>query len=117
MVAEYSGILIMLAIAAVLAGALMGIHLWLGPRRQFPEKLEPFECGEKPLVSPHQRYAVKFYLVAILFVVFDVEAVFFFPWGATFQETGLPGLIAIGVFTLPLVVGLAYEWSKGALEW
>ncbi len=117
MLAEYSGILIMLGIAAALAGAMMGIHLWLGPRRKFAEKLEPFECGEKQIVSPRQRYAVKFYLVAILFIVFNVQAVYFYPWGATFRDLGLPGLVAIALFALPLAVGLIYEWRKGALEW
>jgi NADH-quinone oxidoreductase subunit A len=96
---------------------MLTVHLLLGPRRRFPEKLEPFECGERQIVSPKQRFAVKFYLVAILFVVFDVEAIYFYPWGATFREVGLPGLIAITVFTVPLVVGLAYEWMKGGLEW
>ncbi len=117
MLAEYSGVLVMLGISFVLAGALLGIHLWLGPRRRFPEKQAPFECGEEQIVSPRRRYAVKFYLVAILFVVFDVEAIYFYPWGATFKETGLPGLVAIAVFATPLVVGLVYEWRKGALEW
>ena len=117
MLAEYSGVLVILVIAIVLAGALLGIHLLLGPRREFPEKQEPFECGEDQITNPQQRFAVKFYLVAILFVVFDVEAIYFYPWGATFQETGLAGFVAITVFTIPLVVGLIYEWMKGALEW
>ena len=77
MLAEYAGVLLILAIGVVLAGALLGIHLLLGPRRRFESKLEPFECGEQQIVSPRRRYAVKFYLVAILFVVFDVEAIFF----------------------------------------
>ena len=117
MLAEYAGVLVILAIALLLTVAMMTIHLLVGPRREFPAKQEPFECGEQQIVSPRQRYAVKFYLVAILFVVFDVEAVFFYPWGATFMEVGLPGFVAITLFTLPLVVGLVYEWCKGALEW
>jgi NADH-quinone oxidoreductase subunit A len=117
LLAEYSGVLIMLGIAVALSIAMLAIHFWLGPRREFPAKQEPFECGEKQIVSPRQRYAVKFYLVAILFVVFDVEAIYFYPWGASFRELGLPGLIVISVFTLPLAVGLIYEWRKGALEW
>ncbi len=117
MLAEYSGVLVILAVAVLLTGGLLLFHMLVGPRRRFPEKQEPFECGEQQIVSPRQRYAVKFYLVAILFVVFDVEAIYFYPWGATFQQTGLAGFIAIAVFTLPLVVGLAYEWMKGGLEW
>jgi NADH-quinone oxidoreductase subunit A len=117
MLAEYSGVLVILAISFVLAGALLGVHLLVGPRRHFEDKQQPFECGEEPISSPRRRYAVKFYLVAILFVVFDVEAIYFYPWGATFRETGLFGLAAISIFTVPLVVGLVYEWKKGGLEW
>lgn len=117
MLAEYAGVLILLLIAILLTGGMLAAQLWLGPQRRFPSKQEPFECGERQLVSPRRRVAVKFYLVAILFVVFDVEAVFFYPWGATFRETGVTGLVAMALFALPLVVGLAYEWAKGALEW
>lgn len=117
MLAEYSGVLVIFAIAMVITGAMLTVHLLLGPRRRFPDKLEPFECGERQMVSPKQRFAVKFYLVAILFVVFDVEAIYFYPWGATFREVGLPGFVAITVFAVPLIVGLAYEWMKGGLEW
>jgi NADH-quinone oxidoreductase subunit A len=117
MLGEYLGVLVILALAVGLASAMLAIHLRVGPRRSFPAKQEPFECGESPISSPRQRFSVKFYLVAILFVVFDLEAIYFYPWGATFLETGIPGLVAIGLFTVPLVVGLAYEWMKGALEW
>ena len=117
MLAEYTGVLVILVVGMVLVGAMLGVHLWLGPRRQFAEKQEPFECGEKQIVSPRRRYAVKFYLVAILFVVFDVEAIFFYPWGAVFTKLSWFGLGAMFVFTVPLVVGLAYEWMKGGLEW
>jgi NADH-quinone oxidoreductase subunit A len=117
MLAEYAGVLVILVIATVVILAMRGIHMFMGPRREFPEKQEPFECGEKPLMSPHQRYAVKFYLVAILFVVFDVEAIFFYPWGAVFGELGWFGYGAMLVFTVPLAVGLLYEWLKGGLEW
>ena len=117
MLAEYTGVLVVFTIGTIIVCALLAIHLLLGPRRSFEEKEEPFECGEKQLVSPRQRYAVKFYMVAILFVVFDVEAIFFYPWGAVFQTLGWHGYAAMAVFTLPLVVGLAYEWMKGGLEW
>jgi NADH-quinone oxidoreductase subunit A len=114
---DYAGVLVILVIALVVLGVMRGIHMLAGPRREFPEKNEPFECGEKPIVSPYQRYAVKFYLVAILFVVFDVEAVFFYPWGAVFSELGWFGFGVMFVFTIPLAVGLLYEWLKGGLEW
>ena len=117
MLAEYTGVLVILVLGLVILGAMLAIHLLLGPRRRFAEKQEPFECGEKQIVSPHQRYAVKFYMVAILFVVFDVEAIFFYPWGAVFQQLGWYGYGAMFVFTIPLAVGLFYEWMKGGLEW
>jgi len=117
MLAEFTGVLVVLTTALVLAVALLAVHLLVGPRRRFPSKQDPFECGEEQIVSPRQRYAVKFYMVAILFIVFDVEAIFFYPWGAVFQQLGWFGFTAILVFTIPLAVGLAYEWMKGGLEW
>jgi len=117
MLAEYTGVLVILVVGMVVASAMLGIHLLLGPRRKFAEKQEPFECGESQIVSPRRRYAVKFYMVAILFVVFDVEAIFFYPWGAIFQDLGWFGFGAMFIFTIPLVIGLVYEWMKGGLEW
>jgi len=117
MLAEYAGVLIILGIALVLVAAMLAIHLSTGPRRVFASKQEPFECGESPIVSPRRRIAVKFYLVAILFVVFDVEAIYFYPWGAVFESLGWFGFAAITIFTIPLAVGLFYEWMKGGLEW
>ena len=117
MLAEYSGVLLFLAIGFVVAGVLIAVHLLLGPRREFAEKQEPFECGERQIVSPKQRFSVKFYLVAMLFVLFDLEVVFFYPWGALFRDLGLYGYTIMTIFTVPLVIGLLYEWRKGALEW
>ncbi len=117
MLAEYTGVLVILVVGMGVAALMISIHLLLGPRRSFEEKQEPFECGEKQIVSPRQRYAVKFYLVAILFVVFDVEAIFFYPWAAVFTDLGWYGFWAMGVFTIPLAVGLIYEWMKGGLDW
>ena len=117
MLEEYVGLLVIFVIGVLLVSAMLAVHLLLGPRRHFDEKQEPFECGEKQLVSPRRRYAVKFYMVAILFVIFDVEAIFFYPWGAVFTELGWYGYVAMLVFTVPLAVGLTYEWMKGGLEW
>lgn len=117
MLAEYTGVVAIMVIGIVLASALLGVHLLLGPRRDFEEKADPFECGERPIVSPHQRFTVKFYIVAMLFIIFDVEAVFFYPWGALFTELGWFGFWAMAAFLVPLVVGLVYEFKKGALEW
>jgi NADH-quinone oxidoreductase subunit A len=117
MLAEYTGVLVILVLGSVLVAAMLGVHLLIGPRREFPSKQDPFECGEQQIVSPRRRYAVKFYMVAILFVVFDVEAIFFYPWGAVFRELSWHGFWAMVIFTVPLAVGLAYEWLKGGLEW
>ncbi len=117
MLAEYLGVLIILAIAIALVGVLTLIQLRVGPKREFDEKQEPFECGERQIVSPRQRFSVKFYLVAILFVVFNVEAVYFYPWAAVLEEIGWFGFFAMLIFTVPLAVGLVYEWMKGGLEW
>lgn len=117
MLAEYTGAVVILLVSAILASGLLGVHLLLGPRRTFAEKNEPFECGERPIVSPKQRYTVKFYIVAMLFVLFDVEAMFFYPLGALFTELGWYGFWVMMPFLGVLVAGLAYEWGKGALEW
>ena len=117
MLAEYTGAVVILVVSAVLAGALLGVHLLLGPRRAFAEKNEPFECGERPIVSPKQRFSVKFYMVAMLFILFDVEAVFLYPWGALFTELGWFGFFEMLTFVGVLAAGLAYVWLKGALEW
>jgi NADH-quinone oxidoreductase subunit A len=117
MLAEYTGVLVILAMTGALIAVMLGIQLRVGPRRVFPSKQDPFECGELPISSPRRRIAVKFYLVAILFVVFDVEAIYFYPWGAVFRDLGWWGFGAMGIFTIPLVVGLFYEWMKGGLDW
>jgi NADH-quinone oxidoreductase subunit A len=117
MLAEYSGVVFFLVIALILSAALLAIHLLVGPRRAFAEKLEPFECGERQIVSPYQRFSVKFYMVAMLFILFDVEAVFLYPWGALFMELGWFGFVEMFTFVFVLAVGLTYVWLKGALEW
>jgi NADH-quinone oxidoreductase subunit A len=80
-------------------------------------KLEPYECGIEPATDARDRYSVRYYLVAMLFVIFDVETIFLFPWAVLVDELGGFGLAAVSVFLLVLVVGLVYEWKKGALEW
>lgn len=98
--------------AVFLAGA-----TYLGPRRRSPVKAQPFDCGNPPLGSPHTRFSVKFYVVAILFLLFDVEAIFLFAWAVLFRRLGMFGFVEMGVFIGILVLGLVYVWRKGALEW
>lgn len=87
------------------------------PDNPTPEKLAPYECGIVPLQDPVQRFPVKFYLVAMLFVLFDIEIVFLLLWAVRFEQLGWYGVVAIGIFTLLLIETLAYAWKRGALDW
>jgi NADH-quinone oxidoreductase subunit A len=90
---------------------------WLGPKRKNPVKDTPFECGWIPLESPGERLNIKFYLIAILFVLFDIEIIFLFPWAVVFRELGPAGFFSMLTFVGVLVLGLIYAWKRGALEW
>jgi len=107
----------MFAAGTGVALAMLGLCEFLGPKLVFREKMEPFECGENQVVSPKRRFSVRFYLVAMLFIIFDIEAVFLFPWAVIFQPLGIYGFIEMMIFILILAVGLVYVWKKGALEW
>jgi NADH-quinone oxidoreductase subunit A len=89
----------------------------LAPNRPTPEKLEPYECGILPEVEPSQRFPVKFYLVAMLFVIFDVEIIFLFAWATIWDRLGWYGIAAILIFTLFVIETLVYVWKRGALDW
>lgn len=89
----------------------------IGPKRVSPAKLSPYECGIPSQGVPHERFPVKFYLVAILFLLFDVEVVFLFPWAVVFREMGLAAFFPMLLFLAVLVFGLLYVWKRGALEW
>ena len=117
MLAEYLPILIFLAVAGGLGVLLMSLGFLFGPRRPDPEKLSPYECGFEAFEDSRMKFDVRYYLVAILFIVFDLEIAFLFPWAVALDSIGLVGLAAMGVFLLVLVVGFIYEWKKGALEW
>jgi len=108
--AEYLPTLLFLIVATGIGVALIVIGNVLGPKRPNAEKLSPYECG---FAAFEERY----YLVAILFIVFDLEIAFVFPWAVVFRELGVFGLVEMGVFLLLLVIGFAYVWKKGALEW
>jgi NADH-quinone oxidoreductase subunit A len=121
MLANYLPVLIFLGVATGLAVVLLALgNLFgrLGVRhRGDAEKLSAYECGFEAFEDTRARFDVRYYLVAILFIVFDLEIAFLFPWAVTMSETGTLGLIAMGIFLLILVVGFVYEWKKGALEW
>ena len=109
-----------IAIMFMLGLAFMGVSLYmsakLAPHNPTPEKLAPYECGIVPLQEPVERFPVKFYLVAMLFVIFDVEIVFLFAWAVRMDEFGWAGIAAVGVFMLFLLETLAYVWKRGALD-
>ena len=113
---EYASILILAALAAGVAAIMVFANAWWGPRRPNPSKAKPFECGVDPIALPAGRLPVQFYVIAMLFVVFDVELVFFFPWAVLVRELGWLGLMEMGFFLLIVVGGFAYAWKHGALE-
>ena len=114
---SYLPLLLLFVIAAVLAVALFTITTLLGPKNPTPEKQMPFECGSDSTGSQVVRPSVKFYLTAILFVVFDIEVVLMYPWVVSFKSLGWTGYFTMLSFVALLVVALAYVWKKGALEW
>ena len=117
MLAEYLPILIFLAVAGGLGMVLLALGFLFGPRRPDPEKLSAYECGFEAFEDSRMKFDVRYYLVAILFIVFDLEIAFLFPWAVALGKIGHAGLLAMGVFLAILVVGFIYEWKKGALEW
>jgi NADH-quinone oxidoreductase subunit A len=117
MLANYAPILIFLAISSVLGLALLGLGFVFGSGEKDSEKLSPYECGFEAFEDSRMRFDVRYYLVAILFIIFDLEIAFLFPWAVSLDRIGLFGLISMGIFLALLVVGFIYEWKKGALEW
>jgi NADH-quinone oxidoreductase subunit A len=113
---SYFPLAITIVVAVVLACALLGAALLLGPRRPSRVKESTFECGSDPIGSARERFGVKFYTVALLFIVFDVEAVFVYPWAVLLKDLGWSGYVAMAFFAFTLVIALAYVWKKGALE-
>jgi NADH-quinone oxidoreductase subunit A len=114
---EYVGIVVALLLAGAFAAANVALASVLGPKKPSAVKSEPFECGQVPFSLPGGRLSIKFYLVAILFVLFDVELVFLYPWAVAYQALGVLGLIEMGLFLGILMVGFFYAWDNGALEW
>lgn len=117
MTAPYLGIVILSVVGILNAGVLLFMSHALGARRATAVKDAPYESGIAPLGDARRRFSVKFYLVAILFIVFDVEMVFLIPWAVIFRELGLLGLVEMVIFLGVLCVGLMYAWHKGALDW
>jgi NADH-quinone oxidoreductase subunit A len=117
MLVNYLPIAIYLLLALGFGAVVVLLSTILGPRVPSQVKLETYECGMEPIGPNRIRFAVKFYIIAMLFIVFDIEAVFLFPWAVTFKELGLFGFIEMTIFIFILFIGLVYVWRKGALEW
>jgi len=117
MIGDYFGILVMFLMAAGVAGLFIFLAQSLGPRKPNATKNMPYECGMKPFELPTGRHVVKFYLVSILFVIFDIELIFLFPWAVTFRELGGQGFIAVMMFLALFELGFIYAWKKGAFQW
>ncbi len=117
MLENYLPILIFLVLGVLFGGVPILASYFLGPKHPDAEKLSPYECGFEAFEDSRMRFDVRFYLVAILFIIFDLEIAFLFPWGVVLGELGWFGYFGMVVFLGILVVGFAYEWKKGALEW
>ena len=117
MLENYVPILIFLVISALLGLVLLVLGFLLGPRRPDSEKLSPYECGFEAFEDSRMKFDVRYYLVAILFIIFDLEIAFLVPWAITLDAIGMFGFVSMAVFLGILVVGFIYEWKKGALEW
>jgi len=117
MLENYFPILVFLVIGFLLGGIMIGLGLVLAPRRPDKEKLSAYECGFEPFEDTRMKFDVRYYLVAILFIIFDLEIAFLFPWAVVLEEIGLFGYLAMVLFLGILVIGFIYEWKKGALEW
>ncbi|MFQ5754589.1 MAG: NADH-quinone oxidoreductase subunit A [Acidiferrobacterales bacterium] len=117
MLANYLPILIFMAVALFLGAALMLLGGILGPHNPDSEKLSPYECGFEAFEDSRMKFDVRYYLVAILFIIFDLEIAFLFPWAIVLEEIGLFGFLSMMLFLGILIIGFLYEWKKGALEW
>jgi NADH-quinone oxidoreductase subunit A len=120
---NYFPVGLVLVVALTLAVVMLTVASILGPRRYSRVKSAPFECGSIPIGSARERFGVKFYVVALLFIVFDIEAIFIYPWavvllpGEGHAGLGWPGFVSMGIFAATLVAGLAYAWKKGVIDW
>ncbi len=117
MLLSYLPILLLVLFAAGFALTLLLLSSVLGPRRPSKEKLSTYECGIDPIGSARERFSVKFYLVAMLFIIFDIEIVFLYPWAVVLDNLKLFGLVEMVFFLGILLIGLLYVWKKGGLEW
>lgn len=117
LIASYFPVLVFIVIACVISGAMVAGSTIAAPRKPDPEKLSAYECGFEPFDDARRRFDVRYYLVAILFIIFDLEVAFLFPWAISLGHLGALGFLSMMGFLAVLTVGFIYEWKKGALEW
>ena len=114
---DYFPIILFLIIALILSFGFIIINFLFSPKKPDPEKLSAYECGFEPFNDSRMEFDIRFYLVAILFIIFDLEIAFLFPWAISLGKIGLLGFISMMIFLVILTVGFIYEWKKGALDW
>jgi NADH-quinone oxidoreductase subunit A len=117
MLSDFVPILVLFLVALFIAVFVIVVSRYLGPQHPTRRKLLPYESGMEPIGPAQRRFPIKFNLVAMLFILFDIEVMFLFPYALVYKRLAVPGLIAMGVFFAVLVVGLVYEWKRGALQW
>lgn len=117
MLSNYLPVLIFILVGLVMGSVLIAVGSVLGPRRPDSEKLSPYECGFEAFEDSRMKFDVRYYLVAILFIIFDLEIAFLFPWAVVLDRIGMFGFMAMIVFLVVLTIGFVYEWRRGALEW
>lgn len=117
MLQSYYGIIALLVMATGVSSLFLYLSAALGPKKPNPVKDMPYECGMEPFELPTGRHSVRFYLAGMLFVLFDIELIFFFPWAVIYRQLGVLGFVEMMLFMVMLVLGFAYAWRKGALQW
>ena len=114
---DYFSIILFLLISLILSCGFILLNFIFSPKKPDPEKLSPYECGFEPFNDSRMEFDIRFYLVAILFIIFDLEIAFLFPWAITLGKIGIFGFISMMIFLSILTIGFIYEWKKGALDW
>ena len=117
MAIDYFPLLLLIVISAALAGIVMALPPLLGPRRKNAQKMEPYESGIIPFGDTKRKFPIQYYLIALLFIILDIEVFFLYPWAVTLRSLRTFGLAAMGIFFLIVIIGFVYEWKKGALDW
>jgi NADH-quinone oxidoreductase subunit A len=110
-------VFLMFLLGGLICLLLLSLSRFVGPRRPNPVKAQPFECGMEPITEPRTQFSIKFSVIAMLFIIFDIETAFLFPWAVLFRTLGVVGLVEMLFFLLVLTIGLLYAWKRGALEW